>query len=123
MDDFISTPEIPNQYFNLTRKIELAGKALKKDGKAIQVKNPDELKKACSDLESLFIFQLFKTMRATIPKSGFIDGGRAEEIYTSMLDSEISKNVTGNTGMGLASVMYEQLAGNLNKSGESDDNK
>ncbi len=115
MDDFISTPKIPDQNFDLTRKIESIGKALKTNHTSSPVKNRNELQKACSELESIFIFQLLKTMRATIPKSGFIDGGRAEEIYTSMLDSEISKNVSGATGMGLASVMYEQLSGKPDK--------
>ena len=72
-------------------------------------KNNAQLKKACFELESLFINQLLKEMRATIPKSGFIGGGSAEEIYTSMMDSQLAKEMAFKGGMGLAAIFYNQL--------------
>jgi Rod binding domain-containing protein len=48
-------------------------------------------------------------MRATIPKSGFISGGNAEEIYTSMLDAEMAAKISTRGGIGLAEMLLHQL--------------
>ena len=69
------------------------------------------LKEACCELESLFINYLLKEMRETIPKSGFISGGKAEEIYTSMLDSQLAKEMASGKGIGLSSIIFDQLGG------------
>lgn len=68
------------------------------------------LRSACRDLEALFIQQLLSAMRRTVPKSGLIDGGRAEEIATSMLDAELSKSMAGAGGLGLAEVLERELS-------------
>ena len=49
-----------------------------------------QLHAACAEMESLFLSHLLKEMRATVEKSGFMDGGQAEEIFTSLLDVEVS---------------------------------
>lgn len=72
-------------------------------------KSDARLKEACFELESLFINYLLKEMRATIPKSGFISGGKAEEIYTSMLDSQLAKEMASRGGIGLSSLLCDQL--------------
>jgi Rod binding domain-containing protein len=48
-------------------------------------------------------------MRATIPKSDFLNGGKSEEIYTSMLDSEMARELSAKGGIGLSSVLLDQL--------------
>jgi len=70
-----------------------------------------KLQAACVEMESLFINYLLKEMRATIDKSGFISGGRAEEIFTSMLDVELSRKISGAGGIGLSAILLEQLGG------------
>ncbi|MFO7985600.1 MAG: rod-binding protein [Desulfatiglandaceae bacterium] len=68
-----------------------------------------ELRKACSELESLFIYQLFKEMRATIPKTGFLSGGKGEDLYTSMLDAQVAKELAASRGIGLSAVFVDRL--------------
>ena len=68
-----------------------------------------KLQETCIELESLFISYLLKEMRQTIEKSGFISGGRAEEIYTSLLDTHMSKEFAHKGGIGLSSIFMEQL--------------
>ena len=67
-----------------------------------------ELREATRDFESLFIHNLLKTMRAAIPKGKFFDGGSGEEIFTDLLDQEISK-VVSKRGIGIADVLYQRL--------------
>jgi len=72
-------------------------------------KDDPKLRAACAEMESLFISHLIKEMRATVEKSGFIDGGQAEEIFTSLLDVEISKKMSAAGGIGLSAILLEQL--------------
>ena len=72
-------------------------------------KDDPRLSAACAEMESLFISHLIKEMRATVEKSGFIDGGQAEEIFTSLLDVEISKKMSTAGGIGLSAILLEQL--------------
>ena len=69
-----------------------------------------KLESACAEMESLFINYLLKEMRATVNKSGFISGGRAEEIFTSLLDVELSKRISEQGGIGLSSILLDQLS-------------
>ena len=49
-----------------------------------------------------------RQMRAAIPKSDFLDGGNAENIFTDLLDQEIGK-VVSKRGIGIADMVYTQL--------------
>jgi flagellar protein FlgJ len=69
------------------------------------------LAKACADFEAIFVQQLFKTMRASVPESKLLDGGRAEELYTSMLDQRVAEQMAqGQGSIGLAKQMRNNLA-------------
>ena len=78
------------------------------------------LRAACAEMESLFLSHLLKEMRATIEKSDFINGGQAEEIFTSMLDVEISKKMSTAGGIGLSAILLEQLGGKVPRKEDSD---
>ncbi len=65
---------------------------------------------ACQEMESLFIYMMFQAMRATVQKSELIDGGSAEQLYTSMLDAEVSRTLAQAGGIGLAALLKAQLA-------------
>jgi flagellar protein FlgJ len=68
-----------------------------------------KLKKACTDFEAIFVGQLLKEMRKTVHKEGFIDGGNAEKIFTSMLDDEYAKELAKDGNLGLADMLFKQL--------------
>ncbi len=70
---------------------------------------PDQMKKACSELESFFIYYLLKEMRATVPKSGLMGGGKTEETYTSMLDLQMAKEIASKRELGISSAILGQL--------------
>jgi len=71
--------------------------------------NADDLRKACSEFESLFIFHLLKEMRSTIPKTGLLSGGRGEAMYTSMFDAEVAREMASQRGMGLSEFLMARL--------------
>jgi len=77
---------------------------------ATEHENAQRLAKACADFEAIFVEQLFKTMRASVPESGLMNGGRAEEIYTAMLDQQIAHEMAlGQGSTGLAQQMRSKL--------------
>jgi flagellar protein FlgJ len=110
MPDLMSVQTIPWQTINTTNKIEHVRSTLESQKARSSVKSDRQLEKACSELESLFIYYLLKEMRATVPKSGFISGGRAEDIYTSMLDSQLAKDLSSKGGIGLSFLVRNQLS-------------
>lgn len=69
------------------------------------------LKKACKDMESLFINMMLKEMRKSIPKSGLFEDSLERDIYTSMFDQQIAEEASGvGRGIGLADMLYENLS-------------
>jgi murein DD-endopeptidase MepM/ murein hydrolase activator NlpD len=73
---------------------------------------PSEEKKArdaCEGFEAVFIGQMIKEMRKTVPKDGMLHGKHEDE-YVSMFDEELSKTLTKQGGIGLADFMQRQLA-------------
>jgi flagellar protein FlgJ len=68
-----------------------------------------KLKAACEEMEALFIHHMLSEMRKTVPKSGLIDGGRSEEIYTSLMDAELARKMAGSGGLGLSAILLEQM--------------
>jgi len=77
-----------------------------------------KLEKACAAMEAQFIDYLFKEMRETIPETGFIPRGSAEKMYTSLLDSQMAEKISQEGGIGLAPILYRQLSGLEDQSGE-----
>jgi flagellar protein FlgJ len=68
------------------------------------------LEEACRNFESVFVQYMLKEMRQTVPQNGLIGSGHAEQMYTGMLDSELAQVISMQRGIGLASVLYGQLA-------------
>ena len=91
------------------RALERMQPRLGTDGTRAGDKPDPRLAAACAEFESLFLNQLFKEMRATIPKAGLIDGGNAEAIYTSLLDTELARGLAQRGGIGLAELTRASL--------------
>ncbi|MBI5359210.1 MAG: rod-binding protein [Planctomycetes bacterium] len=76
------------------------------------VKQDDkELKKACQSFESIFINLLLKDMRKTIQKNELFSGGRAEETFQGLLDTNFAEKASmKGEGLGIGKMMYEYLS-------------
>lgn len=72
-------------------------------------KDSERLKQACEDFESIFVDFMLKQMRQTVPQNDLFGGGSAEQLYTSMMDSELAKSISHQRGLGLADQMYRQM--------------
>lgn len=78
------------------------------------------LKVACQQFESLFLGLMLKEMRETIPKSELLGAGQAEEIYTSMLDTQLSQELAQKGGIGLATIIEKYLSNRFDQAASPD---
>ncbi|HYX34068.1 MAG TPA: rod-binding protein [Oligoflexus sp.] len=82
--------------------------------------NVDAIKKLADEFEGIFLEIVLKSMRETVDKSQFIDGGNGEQIFQSMLDSEYAKNLASQRTTGLAVSIEQHLLGMMGESKASD---
>jgi flagellar protein FlgJ len=71
----------------------------------------DRLRAATRDFEAVFVQEMFKAMRSTVPDGGLLDAGRSEEIFTGLLDEHVAGLTARRDGSGLADALYRQLTG------------
>lgn len=68
------------------------------------------LMKTASQLEGLFVQQLYKAMRETVPQQeGAVSGGAGEDIFTGLLDQHLATETPKQWDRGLAQALYRQL--------------
>ncbi len=72
-----------------------------------------ELREACAGFEAIFINQLLKTMRESVPESTFFGKSLQRDIYTSMFDMQVADRVAHGKGIGIGDLLYRQLSRTL----------
>jgi flagellar protein FlgJ len=68
-----------------------------------------KLRAVTKQLEGVFVQQLFKAMRETVPQDGLTDGGAGEEMFTGMMDENIATHVPDHWERGIGESLYRQL--------------
>jgi flagellar protein FlgJ len=69
-----------------------------------------KLKKAAQQLEGVFVQQLYKVMRDTVPQQeGIVSGGSGEDMFTSLLDQHLAAETPKHWDTGLAAAVYRQM--------------
>ena len=71
--------------------------------------DPARMKELAQEFEAIFIQQMYKEMRNTIPDDGLIPRTNAEDTYIQMQDLEIARATARQGGIGLAEMMMKQL--------------
>ena len=91
---------------NLTAWDPRLSGALKTDGKAA---DDAKLKKACQEMEGVFLNMLLKSMRATVTKTETGGSTMQAETMQSMFDMEMTRHLAAAGGVGIADMMYRNL--------------
>ena len=73
-------------------------------------KQQKKLWDTCVEAESLFVNKMLKEMRKSIDKGEWLHGGFAEEIFEAMLYDEYSLQVSKNSNLGFAKMLYSELS-------------
>ena len=71
------------------------------------------LREASATLEGVFLHQLFQAMRATIPEGGALTRSEGEQMFTGMLDEQLSQLTAARSTRGLGEAIYRQLSRHL----------
>lgn len=69
-----------------------------------------KLMDACVEMESIFVNKMLKEMRKNVQKGEWLHGGHAEEIFEDMLYDQYSLNISKNSKLGIADMMYRELS-------------
>ena len=105
--DAIKSAQIQNTLFNqLTDKNLQRLRGQSEFGKGASQK---EMEKVARDFESVFINKLFESMRKAIPKSDLLDSS-AMDMYQTMMDQEMAKEMSKQKGMGMGEMAYNDLS-------------
>jgi flagellar protein FlgJ len=67
------------------------------------------LRESSREFEAIFVMEMLKAMRKTIPEGGLFEKDTATEIYEEMLDTERARAIAAGDGIGLGKAMYEQM--------------
>jgi flagellar protein FlgJ len=73
-----------------------------------------KLHEVSHQLEGVFVQQMYKSMRSTVPEGGLVDGGSGEEMFTSMLDEHVAADTPLKWKHGLSESIYRQLKDAIN---------
>ncbi|MGR3309701.1 MAG: rod-binding protein [Candidatus Brocadiales bacterium] len=72
-----------------------------------------ELKKAANDFEAILTGLLIKAMWKTIPDSGLYEKSSSKDVYTDIMLSALSDEITKLGGFGVAQTLYEEMKKSL----------
>ena len=72
---------------------------------------PRTLREATQEFESLFIAQMMREMRSTVPESSLLGSGSGQQIFREMLDQELSRRAAYSGDFGIGDLLYRQLGG------------
>jgi flagellar protein FlgJ len=73
------------------------------------MKSKEKIANLAREFESVFMNQMLKAMRQTIPKNNLVNGGHAEDIYSSLLDEEFSRRMAYSQQGGISQALANQL--------------
>lgn len=68
------------------------------------------LREACEGFEAMLMGIMYKEMRSTVPKNELFGDDNAHSIWQSMLDTALMDEAAKTGGIGLAEILYKQLA-------------
>jgi len=82
----------------------------------------EELERTARDFEAVFLNNLLKAMRATVPENELFNSGGATKFYQQMHDAEMAKALASHhSGMGIAALIVDQFAEAVDREGAPDE--
>ncbi len=87
--------------------------------KTAMTKKEQQLKQACKGFEAMFLTLMYRQMRATVPKDPLFGESNAQKIFKDMRDTQLMQNVADAGGIGLADMLYKQLAPSVLKQAQA----
>lgn len=74
-----------------------------------QSQDLEKLRETTREFEALYVMEMYKAMRKTVPEGGLFEKDTSTEIYQDMLDMEAARKTAAGKGMGIGEAMFEQM--------------
>lgn len=68
-----------------------------------------KLRQSSQQLEGVFVQQMYKAMRDTVPSDGMFSGGSGEQMFTGLLDERMAADTPAKWQHGLSEAIYKHL--------------
>jgi len=78
--------------------------------KPVRIHRDERLWQASRQFEAMMFQQMLSAMRKTIPSSGAIKTGFAEDVQGAMFDQAVAKSASQQGNFGIANSIYQQLS-------------
>ncbi|MCX7698941.1 MAG: rod-binding protein [Candidatus Goldbacteria bacterium] len=110
--DFLFNSEIiaRKEMLNLANTVQQAEIQAKKVENKNKTEYLKQLESVTKEFESIFLSYLLKQMRKTIPEDPLFGNSIAKDIFYDFYDNAISREFSKAGGIGLAAILYNQLA-------------
>lgn len=107
----VNSTEAKLKQFDSSGRFESAvSDAIKGSKNNVMNREQKKLWDTCVEAESLFVGKMLKEMRKSVDKGEWLHGGYAEEIFEDMLYDEYSLQVSKNSSLGMAKMLYNELS-------------
>jgi len=73
--------------------------------------DPEAIRQVAKQFESLFMHQVFKTMRASVPEGELTKSGFGGKVFTDMLDQQYADMASSSGQLGIADTIVRQMTG------------
>lgn len=111
IDARVNPTEAKLKHLDSSAKFENAvSDAINGSKNSVMNRQQKKLWDTCVEAESLFVGKMLKEMRKTVDKGEWLHGGYAEEIFEDMLYDEYSLQVSKNSNLGMAKMLYNELS-------------
>ena len=105
--DSIQSTQIQSELFNQLNDKKTEG--IRRQTKFGTAAAEEGMEKVARDFESVFINKLLESMRKAIPKSDLLES-HSMDMYQSMMDQEMAKELSKRKGMGMGEMIYNDLS-------------
>ena len=68
-----------------------------------------ELRRLSREFEAVFLRELIRSMRATVPEGGLLDSSTSQELFTSLLDDQLASDAAQRLRGGIGDALFNQL--------------
>ncbi|MBP7793255.1 MAG: rod-binding protein [Candidatus Goldbacteria bacterium] len=110
--DFLGGSEIvlKKEMINLSNSVQQAELQAKKVENKNKTENMKQLEQVTREFESIFLSYMLNQMRKTVPEDPIFGNSIAKDIFYDMYNDAISRELSKAGGIGLASILYNQMA-------------
>jgi Rod binding domain-containing protein len=67
------------------------------------------LREATEEFESLFVSQVVRAMRQTVPESGLMGLNDGQRLFRDLLDGELARHIAHSSEFGIGEALYQEL--------------